>query len=290
MKPAPFAYEAPETLAEAQRILAEAGSDAKILAGGQSLVPLLNMRLARPELLVDINRVQMADTITEEGGRVHLGALVRHRAAETSAVVKSRLPLLAEAISQVGHIDIRNRGTVVGSLSHGDPVAEIPAVLMALDGEVEVLGTSGVRRVAAADFFVTYLTTALQADEVAQAVTFPSLPPATGTAFVEFARRHGDFAIVGVACQISLHPDGGIREARLALAGVADVPYRARGAEVELVSRGMGALPQAIAAVRDEIDPESDIHAPADYRRHLAGVLTERAVHLAARRARGEAA
>ncbi len=290
MKPASFAYAAPTSFAEAQRLLAEAGGDAKVLAGGQSLVPLLNMRLARPDLIVDINRIEGAGTITEEGGRVRIEALVRHHMAESSPLVAARAPLLVEAVAQIGHVDIRNRGTLVGSVAHADPVAEIPAVMTALDGEVEVLGSQGKRLVPASEFFVTYLTTTLAPDEVATAILLPALPPMTGTAFVEFARRHGDFAIVGVACQVSLHPDGGIKEARIALAGVGDTPFRARGAEVELASRGLGAVPEAVAAVREEIDPESDIHAPADYRRHLAGVLTERAIHEAARRARGEAA
>jgi len=293
MKPPPFDYEAPETLEEALRLLQQAGGEAKVLAGGQSLVPLLNMRLVRPSLIVDINRITGLDYLREEDGELAVGALARHRDVLASPLVRKGWPLLAEATAQVGHPAIRNRGTVCGSIAHADPAAEQPAVLCALDGRVVVAGPAGRREVPARDFFLTYLTTALEPEEIVVEARFPRLPPGSGAAFVEFARRHGDFAIVGVAAAVTLE-DGQCREARIALVGVGGTPLRAREAEEMLRGRplrgpeGRSILQRAAQQVAASVEPPDDVHASARYRRHLAGVLTERALEEALRRAGGE--
>ncbi len=293
MKPPPFDYEAPETLEEALRLLQQAGGEAKVLAGGQSLVPLLNMRLVRPSLIVDINRIAGLDYLREEDGELVVGALARHRDVLASPLVWEGWPLLAEATAQVGHPAIRNRGTVCGSIAHADPAAEQPAVLCALDGRVVVAGPAGRREVPARDFFLTYLTTALEPEEIVVEARFPRLPPGSGAAFVEFARRHGDFAIVGVAAAVTPE-DGQCREARIALVGVGGTPLRAREAEEMLRGRplrgpeGRSILQRAAQQVAASVEPPDDVHASARYRRHLAGVLTERALEEALRRAGGE--
>lgn len=287
MKPAPFDYCAPATLEEVIALLREHGDAAKLLAGGQSLVPMLNMRLARPGVLIDLNRVSGLSYVRQEGDTLAIGAMTRHAEVERSTLVTRLQPLLTEAIAQVGHIQIRNRGTIGGSLVHADPSAELPAVLAALDGTVRVAGPGGVREVAARDLFLMYFTTCLQPDEVLTEVRLPVLPARTGWAFEEVARRHGDFALAGVAVTLTLHDDGDIAACRIALTGVGMTPVRATAAEVRLAGRHPSpeAFAQAAQAVRNEIEPDADIHATADYRRHLAGVLTERALERAARRA-----
>ena len=287
MKPAPFDYHAPATLAEAIALLREHGDAAKLLAGGQSLVPMLNMRLARPGVLIDLNRVAGLSYERQEGDTLAIGAMTRHAEVERSALVARLQPLLTEAMTQVGHIQIRNRGTIGGSLVHADPSAELPAVLVALDGCVRVAGPGGEREIAAADLFLMYFTTSLQADEVLTEVRLPVLPARTGWAFEEVARRHGDFALVGVAVTLTLDEEGGISAGRIALTGVGMTPVRAASAEARLAGRRPSAetFAEAASAVRDEIEPDTDIHATADFRRHLAGVLTERALGRALQRA-----
>ncbi|HYF77872.1 MAG TPA: xanthine dehydrogenase family protein subunit M [Symbiobacteriaceae bacterium] len=287
MKPAPFDYHAPATLAEAIALLREHGDAAKLLAGGQSLVPMLNMRLARPGVLIDLNRVAGLSDVRQEGDTLVIGAMTRHAEVERSALVARLQPLLTEAMAQVGHIQIRNRGTIGGSLVHADPSAELPAVLVALDGSVRVAGPGGEREIAAADLFLMYFTTSLQADEVLTEVRLPVLPAQTGWAFEEVARRHGDFALVGVAVTLTLDEEGGISAGRIALTGVGMTPVRAASAEARLAGRPPTpeVFAEAASAVRDEIEPDTDIHATADFRRHLAGVLTERALGRALQRA-----
>jgi CO/xanthine dehydrogenase FAD-binding subunit len=287
VKPAPFDYHAPATLAEAIALLREHGDAAKLLAGGQSLVPMLNMRLARPGVLIDLNRVAGLSYERQEGDTLAIGAMTRHAEVERSALVARLQPLLTEAMTQVGHIQIRNRGTIGGSLVHADPSAELPAVLVALDGCVRVAGPGGEREIAAADLFLMYFTTSLQADEVLTEVRLPVLPARTGWAFEEVARRHGDFALVGVAVTLTLDEEGGISAGRIALTGVGMTPVRAASAEARLAGRRPSAetFAEAASAVRDEIEPDTDIHATADFRRHLAGVLTERALGRALQRA-----
>ncbi|HEY8414691.1 MAG TPA: xanthine dehydrogenase family protein subunit M [Thermaerobacter sp.] len=290
MKPPRFEYRDPRTLQEAVELLAGYGDEAKILAGGQSLVPMLNMRLARPSVLIDINRIPGLDYIRVEEGRVVIGALARHRVVERSQLVRRHCPLLAEALRWVGHPAIRHRGTVCGSLAHADPAAELPAVLAALEGEVRVAGPHGERRIPFSEFFLTYFTTSLDPTEMVVEASFPVLPPDAGWAFQEVARRHGDFALVGVAAVLRLDAAGVIREARLALTGVDAVPVRARAAEEALVGRRPGdeVWREAAALVGDGIQPESDLHASAAYRKHVAGVLAGRALREAAARAGGE--
>ena len=286
MKPAAFEYHAPRTIDEAVGLLASHGDDAKVLAGGQSLVPLMNMRLARPRVIVDINRTRGLDGLGEARGFVRIGAMVRQRAAERSPLVASRCPLLRDALGWVGHPQIRNRGTIGGSIAHADPAAELPAVLMALGGEVTARGPKGARTIRAAELFVTYLTTAVGAEELLTEVRVPAMPRGAGWSWMEIARRHGDFALAGVGVMLALR-DGVIAGARIGLTGVGPVPVRAEAAERRLAGqRPSEALWQEAAdAVRGVIEPESDLHASGEYRRHVAGVLTARALHEALGRA-----
>jgi aerobic carbon-monoxide dehydrogenase medium subunit len=286
VKPAAFEYHAPRTVDEAVGLLAAHGDDAKVLAGGQSLVPLMNMRLARPRVIVDVNRVRGLDGLREARGVLKIGALVRQRAAERSPLVASRCPLLRDALGWVGHPQIRNRGTIGGSVAHADPAAEIPAVLAALGGEVTVRGPKGVRTIRAADLFVTYLTTSIEARELLTEVRIPALPRGAGWSWMEIARRHGDFALAGAGVVLALR-GGVITEARIGLTGVGPAPVRADAAERLLTgSRPSEDLWQHAAdAVRSAIEPDGDLHASADYRRHVAGVLTVRALREALGRA-----
>jgi len=285
VKPPKFEYHAPSTLDEALALLARYNGDAKLLAGGQSLVPLLNFRLARPAALIDLNRITSLAYIREHDGHVRLGAMTRQRAIEFSPVVARRLPLLREATRWVGHLPIRSRGTIGGSIAHADPSAEYPAVLTALEGEVVARGPKGERTLSSGALFETYLTTTLAPDEILTEVRLPVMAEGAGWAFEELARRHGDFAIVGVAAAV--WRSGGRVTARLATAGAGGTPRRLRAAE-EIVERdGLGAAAIEAAGRRasELVEPDADIHASADYRRHLAGVLTERALKRAAERA-----
>ncbi len=290
MKAPAFDYEAPATLEEALGLLQARADDAKVLAGGQSLMPMLNMRLARPALIVDINRLPGLDYIRIAGGQLQVGALARHTAVASHPEVKKGWPVLAEAAAQIGHDAIRNRGTLAGSLAHSDPTAEHPAVLAALDGEVVVRSAKGERTLKADDFFLGYLTTALQPDELLTEVRFPALAPRTGSTFVEFAPRVGDFAVVGVAAAVTLGGDGSWQDVRLALTGVGGTPFRARQAESALKGKKPTAadIQAAAAQVAEAIEPDSDIKASARYRRHLARTLSERALTTAAERAAGQ--
>ncbi len=289
MKPAPFEYVAPRSVEEAVRLLGEHGADAKILAGGQSLVPLMNMRLARPSIIVDINRIPALDYITPGPGVLRVGALCRQRTAETSPAVAAQCPLLRDALRLVGHAQIRNRGTIGGSIAHADPSAELAAVLAALGGDVSVQGPGGTRVIAASDLFVTYLTTSLEADELLTEVRFPALLPGAGWSWMEIARRHGDFALVGVGVVLALR-GGVISEARIALTGVGPTPVRASEAERLLTGRAPseGLWDETGSMVHTSLEPDGDIHASPEYRKHVAGVLTRRALREALTRV-GEA-
>jgi carbon-monoxide dehydrogenase medium subunit len=279
MKPPKFEYHAPAGVDEALALLARYGGDAKLLAGGQSLVPLLNFRLSRPAALIDLNRIGSLAGIREENGRVRLGAMTRQRAIEFSPVVARRLPLLREATRLVGHLPIRSRGTIGGSIAHADPSAEYPAVLAALEGEVVARGLRGERVVRAAELFQTYLTTTLAPDEILVEVRLPVIPDGAGSAFEEFSRRQGDFALVGIAALV-VRDGPRCTTARLATAGAGPVPVRLRAAEEILETQGLGgeAVEAAARRAAELVEPDSDIHASADYRRHLTGVLTRRAL------------
>ena len=286
MKPPRFDYLLPRSLDEALSMLAEHGDEAKVLAGGQSLVPLLNFRLVRPTYVVDVNDIPGLDGIRLDGEHLAIGAMTRQRAAETSAVVRERCPLLAEAMPQIGHVQIRNRGTIGGSLAHADPAGELPAVLAALDGELVLRSRRGERRLGPQEFFVGYLTTAVAPDELLVEARVPVTPPRTGTAFVEVSRRHGDFALVGVAATLTLDAGGVCTACAIAVTGVGPTPVVARDAARALV----GAKPTAEAyeevarRVATALEPDSDLHASAEYRKHLGGVLTRRALARAAER------
>jgi aerobic carbon-monoxide dehydrogenase medium subunit len=289
VKPPKFDYLVPGSLDEALAILDHHGEEAKVLAGGQSLVPLLNFRLARPARLVDLNEIPGLDGIRVDGERLLIGAMARQRAVETSEVVRERCPLLAEAMPQVGHVQIRNRGTIGGSLAHADPASELPAVVAALGGELVVRGAHGQRVLRAEQFFVGYFSTATDPTELLVEVRLPVVPPRTGAAFMEVSRRHGDFALVGVAATVSLDEAGVCTASALALTGVGSTPVVARDAAQGLV--GVKPTPAAFEDVGRRVSalvrPESDLHASSDYRKHLAGVLTRRALSLATERAVG---
>lgn len=290
MKPAPFRYARAETLAEAIALLAAEPGERKLLAGGQSLVPMLNMRLVRPAVLVDVNGLRELTGITPgpEGG-LRLGALTRHAELAASPAVLERAPLLAEAARHVGHAAIRNQGTLGGSLAHADPAAELPAALLALDARVRISGPRGAREVAAEAFFRGLLTTALEADEILTAIEVPAQPPGWG--FVEIARRPGDFALAGVAAVVRVAPGAPTRveHARLVGFGIGDRPLRLAGAERHLTGRPLDAdiAARAGAATGSDCNPPSDVHGSAEYRRHLATVLTERALLQASARLAG---
>jgi aerobic carbon-monoxide dehydrogenase medium subunit len=271
MKPAPFEYHAPETVEEVCALLGEYGDDAKVLAGGQSLVPMLALRLTRFAHLVDVNRVRGLAAVTRENGSLVVGAGARQRVMERDPAVADAVPLLAEATPLIGHFQIRNRGTVCGSLAHADPASEYPAVAAALGAELELTGAGGrSRRVAAADFFVGTWTTAAEPDELLTSVRFPVRAPGSAFAIEELARRHGDFALVGVACATT--PD----HAAVVLFGVGSTPIRAIEAAAALRA-GSSAADVADAAVRD-LDPPGDVHASAQTRARIARHLVERAV------------
>jgi carbon-monoxide dehydrogenase medium subunit len=270
VKPAAFEYVAPTSLDEAVAALAEHGEDAKVLAGGQSLIPLLSLRLARPTALVDLNDVDELQHLTVNGS-VRVGAMTRHRHVEHSAEIAASAPLLAAAVPYIGHAAIRTRGTIGGSLAHADPAAELPAVALALDATFEVRSLRGTRTITARDFFDGYFTTTLAPDEVLTEITFPAAPPGTKVSVQEMSRRHGDFAMVAVVAQQD--PDS---DTRLALVNVADKPYRAT--EAEAAARA-GADSEEIAdlATRD-LEPATDLHATSAYRKHVARVLVRRAL------------
>ena len=293
MKPAPFTYVAPRSLDEALDLLSGADEDTKILAGGQSLIPLLNMRLASPKRLVDLGRVKALAHVTERDGGYAIGAMTRQSTLEREPRIAADLPLLAEAISYVGHPQIRNRGTIGGSIAHGDPAAELPAVAVCLDAQFTVQGPRGVRTIGARDLYLGYLATTLAPDELLTEIWFPKASPNTGYAWLEFARRHGDYAIAGVGVSVTLQGDR-IAETRIAVTGVGGTPVRASAAEALLIGARVddashlepGPLRTTIEALRAAIDPSADVHATAAYRRHLAGVLAERALRLACQRAK----
>jgi carbon-monoxide dehydrogenase medium subunit len=288
MKPPRFEYCDPRTLAEAVSVLAAHEGEAKVLAGGQSLLPLLNMRLARPAILVDLAKIPDLDYVRERDGGLEVGAMTRQRTLEHAEPVRQRYPFVHAAIRLIAHPQNRNQGTVGGSLAHADPAAELPALALALDAELHAGGPDGERVIAARDFFVTYLTTALGSAEVLTRVRLPALPPRSGWAVVEVARRHGDFALAGVMATLTLDGRGRCSAARVVLFGVGATPLRASAAEQALI----GARPtdagcaEAARRVTQAIDePLTDVHATAEYRRELAIVLARRALGTALARA-----
>jgi carbon-monoxide dehydrogenase medium subunit/2-furoyl-CoA dehydrogenase FAD binding subunit len=279
LKPAEFQYHRPREINEALTLLKEVGEDGKILAGGQSLMPMMNFRLAEPAHLIDINFIAGLDYIRSENGALKIGCLARQSRVLSDVLVRQRCPLLTAALAHVGYEQTRNRGTFCGSLAHADPAAELPAVLLALDGSVTVGKSTRKREIAARDFFQSYLTTALANDEMVLEASVPEQPARSGSSFVEFARRFGDFAIVGVAASLVPEQDK-ISDARIALTGVGDKPWREQRIEQMLIGqRASAALFGKIGGeIAARIDPGSDIHASESYRRSLARVLTRRAL------------
>jgi CO/xanthine dehydrogenase FAD-binding subunit len=287
MKPAPFEYFQPRSVDEALALLAEHGGDAKPLAGGQSLIPAMNFRLATPSVLIDLNALDDLAYISD-GESLRLGGMTRQRAVERSGVVAKKAPLLAETMPFIAHAAIRTRGTVGGSLAHADPAAELPAVMLALNARLTVQSRTGSRSIAADDFFVGLFATALEPVELLTAVEIPNAAARTGYGFQEVSRRHGDFALVGVAATVTLDTNGRCAEARIALLSVGDRPTLAGHAAAVLKgqtpSTGVIAA-SAHAAAHQDIDPPGDIHASAAYRRQLANVLTRRVLTRAFQRA-----
>jgi CO/xanthine dehydrogenase FAD-binding subunit len=279
VKPAKFEYHAPASVGEALAILERYDGEARVLAGGQSLVPMMNFRLAQPRAIVDLNRIAELAFIEEEGEVVRIGSMTRQRRLEFAPQIATKLPLLREALRWVGHLPTRSRGTIGGSIAHADPSAEIPMVLQSLEGEIVAHGPQGERRIAAQDLFHAALTTSLTPLEIITEVRFPAMPPLAGHAVEEFARRKGDFAIAAVA--VMLVRDGErCTKARLATAGVGPASIRLRGAEAVLERKGLSdaAIAEAADKAAAEVDPVSDLNGSAEYRRHLTAVLTGRAV------------
>jgi len=285
VKPAVFEYHNPTTLSGALELLAQYGEEARALAGGQSLVPMMNFRLARPQHLIDLNRVSELSYIRLDGGKLRIGAMTRQRELERSNAVAKGWSLLADATSYIGHIQIRTRGTVGGSLAHAFPSAELPLVMTVLDAILRLRSISAERSVRAGDFFVGCMETELQPDELLVDIEVPPLPPGSGWAFEELSRRHGDFALMGVAGLLSLDEHGSIEEVRLGFSG--EKPLRSSKAENLLNGQRPeeNLFREAAAQAAQELDPDTDIHASGDYRRQVAEVLARRVLQKALTRA-----
>jgi aerobic carbon-monoxide dehydrogenase medium subunit len=278
MKMPPFAYHRPDTIDEALQLLADHGSDAKVLAGGQSLLPVMALRLGQPEHVIDIGRVRELEVLDVANGVLRVGATVTHARVEDSWLVSNEVPLVAAAMPWIGHRAIRNRGTVCGSLAHADPAAELPAVALGLDATFVVRSVRGERVISAADFFRGFLSTALEPDELLCEVRFPSTSPWAQCAVNEVARRHGDYAMVGLAAVVEQSGAGVVEHASLTYFSVGSTPVRVSAAEAVLRGQVLRAdtIALAVAAVRSELDPPADNHASSAYRRHVAGVVLER--------------
>jgi len=288
LKPATFQYLAPDNLQGAIEYLSENAPDANLLAGGQSLVPMMNFRLARPKVLIDLNLIPELAFIREDKNHLVIGAMTRERDIENDKLVHEHSPLLHRATLNIGHLPIRSRGTIGGSIANADPAAEYPAVILALDASLKALSVRGAREIPAEEFFEGALSTALDADEILTEIRIPKAPEDSGAAFEEIARRKGDFALAGVAAQVTLKK-GIVKGVRVAACGVGAGPIRLRNAE-EIV-RGQSITDELIAAAGQaasaEVEPEGDVHATADYRRKLAGIMTRRAILKAIECAKG---
>ena len=292
MIPATFEYHAPKTLEEALRLVERHGDEAKVLAGGHSLLPLMKLRLAAPRYVIDLGRLRGMSYIREEGGKIAIGALTTHAEVESSALLRAECPLLPETAAEIGDVQVRNRGTLGGSLAHADPAADYPAAILALDAEIVAASTGGTRTIAAREFFVDMLTTQLRPGEILTQVRIPPLAPRTGTAYAKLHQPASGFAIVGVAARITVNRSGKIEDVAVGVTGVAPKAYRAEAVEKAL--RGKKASPKLLAdaarAAAHGVEPLSDLHASADYRREMAAVFTRRALERALARARGKKA
>jgi len=288
VKPVDFQLHRPSSLPQAVSLLERLGEDCKLLAGGQSLVPLLNFRLARPEHVIDLSGIRSLGTVWRTPDQLVIGAMTTHAQALRSRAVAEAAPLIAQALPHVAHLAIRARGTVGGSIAHGDPAAELPAVVLALDATLVAVGPAGEREIAAADFFLGNLVTSLAPDEVLTEIRVRPAPGSVGVAFDEVGRRQGDFALVGAGAHVLLDARGGVAELRTCLTGVSPAPRRASEAESMLTGRPLSpeALDAAAAATREALSPHSDLHATAEYRRDVAGTLLARVIRSAEERAR----
>jgi carbon-monoxide dehydrogenase medium subunit len=287
MKPAPFKYVAASSLEQSLALKAEYGDDARFLAGGQSLIPAMNFRLARPAVLIDINGLaELAGVDTSQAGEIRIGALTRYRALERDEDFLKACPLFADALPHIAHPQIRNRGTIGGNLSHADPASELPAVATAMRARMRIRSLRGEREVAAAEFFAGLLTTDIKPDEMLVEIALPAPKPRSGSAFMEVARRRGDFALAGVAATVTLDGAGRCTDLRLALCGVGETPVDATAAAVPLIGQACtdDAIDAVAAKVQEMIDPSGNVHASPDYQRHIAGVLTRRAIKAAHQR------
>ena len=289
MKPPSFDFYDPRTLNDALSLLNQYGTEAKVLAGGQSLMPLMNLRLARPQVLIDINRLsELTYAKPGNGGGLVIGALTRQRVVERSGLVQERNPLLKATIPLIGHLQIRNRGTIGGSLVHADPAAELPALALLLEAEFVFRSLRGERVVRARDFYLSYMTTTIEPNELLTEIHFPAWLPRSGWAIEEISRRHGDFAVVGVATLLTLGGNGACEDARIALFGVGATAARIEKAEAMLkgIRPNASDLAEAARIVSVGLEPDSDVHASAEYRKEVAGVLTRRALEEALQRER----
>jgi CO/xanthine dehydrogenase FAD-binding subunit len=288
MKPAPFRYVAARTIEQALELKAAHGDEARFLAGGQSLVPTLNFRLTQPEMLIDINPLAQFAGLTESGpGHVRIGALTRYRSLERDPVVAEKLPIIHEAVPLIAHPQIRNRGTIGGNLAHADPASEMPAIVLALGGRMRAQALNSERWIAAADFFAGALSTTLGPDEMLTEIELPVARPRSGACFMEISRRRGDFALIGVACIVQLDDGGRCVKASIALCNAGDGPVFAAHASASLAGEKIGASEIDVAAdlVQRNIEPGGNVHASKEFQRHLAGVLTTRALTEANKRA-----
>lgn len=287
MKPAAFDYAAPKSVAEALALKTEHGEDAKYLAGGQSLIPAMNFRVMQPTALIDLNGLSELAFIREDGDELRIGALTRYSAVERSPLVAERLPLAVEVIRHIAHPQIRNRGTIGGSLAHADPAAEMPVLLTTLSGRVRAESPRGSRWIAADHFMLGPFTTALEPDELLVEVALRALPPGVGAAFQEVSRRHGDYALLGAAATLSIGTDGTIAAARLVFLNAGETPKVAGLATAQLIGQAptAGLFAAAATSVDGDIEPMGTLHASPDYQRHLARVLARRVLAQAAERA-----
>jgi aerobic carbon-monoxide dehydrogenase medium subunit len=289
MIPSAFEYMRPTSLAEAVRLLANHADDAKILAGGHSLVPMMKLRLAAPKILIDIGRLSELSGIREENGTIILGACTTHYAAETSALLKQRCPLLSETAAAIGDVQVRNRGTIGGSVAHADPAADWPAALLALEAQITLQQRSGARTVKAADFFVDLLTTTMASNEILTEIRVPAPAPRSGGTYLKVPQPASGFALTGVAAQVTLGADNTVQHVAVGITGVSNKPHRASATEAALQGQRATAeaMAQAAAQAVDGIEALADIHASAEYRLHLARVYTKRALQTAVARAQG---
>jgi carbon-monoxide dehydrogenase medium subunit len=286
----PFDYHVPKTLAEASRLLAQFSTDGKVLSGGHSLIPLMKLRLAAPKHLIDIGRIAELSYIQEDGGKIQIGALTTHYQIESSGLLKSKCPLLPETAKEIGDAQVRNKGTLGGSLAHADPAADWSAAILALDAEIKAASVRGDRWIPAREFFVDLMTTALKPDEILTAVRVPLLPARSGDAYLKLHQPASGFAIVGVAVRVALNESGAIQQVSVGVTGVGSRAYRASAVEDGLRGKApsLKRLEEAAAHATDGVEPNADLYASAEYRAHLAQVYTRRALVKALERAGGK--